>query len=151
VLTVALLFPVVLGAGQASEPALVGQVAEPGGLQGIASVQITVYGPMEGQARAAIASFPLMAAEISEKLSIPHQEVTTGPDGRFRFRNLVPGLYAVTATRQGYVGPPLPDTPATSPLVTTTVTVTAGKGSEVLLFMVPGPPERPRPGTGGAN
>src|SRR6185436_17804988 len=58
--------------------------------------------------------------------------------------------YSVMARRPGYVGPPVPDTPATSVLVTATVTVAAGKPSDVLMFMVPGP-ERPRPGTGTAN
>jgi len=144
------LLPPRLVARQTSDTAIAGQVTLPGGLQGIPDVQVTMFGPMEGQAKAAIASFPLMAAEISEKLSIPHQDVTTGPDGRFQFRNLVPGLYSVMARRPGYVGPPVPDTPATSVLVTATVTVAAGKPSDVLMFMVPGP-ERPRPGTGTAN
>ena len=144
------LLPARLVARQASDTVIAGQVTLPGGLQGIADVQVTVFGPMEGQARAAIASFPLMAAEISETLSIPHRDVTTGPDGRFQFRNLVPGLYSVMARRPGYVGPAVPDTPPTSVLVTATVTVAAGKPSDMLMFMVPGP-ERPRPGTGSPN
>ena len=91
---------------------------------------------MEGKARAAIGSFPLMAAEISETLSIPHVTAVTGSDGRFTFQNLSPGLYSILAKRQGYIGPATPDAAPTSPIVTATVTVGAKEPAEVLLYMV---------------
>ena len=93
---------------------------------------------MEGQAKAALASFPLMAVEIAETLSIPRFTTATGADGRFVVQNLAPGLYSVLAKRKGYVGPARPGDPPTSPLVTATITVAAKERGEVLLSMVPG-------------
>jgi hypothetical protein len=122
----------------AESTTIVGSVTLHGGFDPIADVEVSVFGPMEGQAKAAIASFPLMAAEISETLRIPHVTTTTGTDGRFSFQHLAPGLYSVLATRKGYVGPARPGDPPTSVLVTATITVAAKERAEVLLSMVPG-------------
>jgi hypothetical protein len=99
---------------------------------------------MEGKAAAAIKSFPLMAAEISETLSIPGVATTSDDEGKFRVSVPRTGLYSVLATRTGYVGPPTPGQPPTSVLVTATVDVRANERAEVLLYMMPGE-SRPKP------
>jgi hypothetical protein len=124
----------------AESTTIVGSVTLHGGFDAIAGVEVSVFGPMEGQAKAAIASFPLMAAEISETLRIPHVTTTTGTDGRFSFEHLAPGLYSVLAKRKGYVGPARPGDPPTSVLVTATITVGPKERGEVLLSMAPQPP-----------
>ena len=88
-------------ADQAAAASIVGSVTILGGSDAIGDVEVTVVGPMEGQAKAALASFPLMAVEIAETLSIPRFTTATGADGRFVVQNLAPGLYSVLGEAEG--------------------------------------------------
>jgi hypothetical protein len=121
--------------------AIDGHVSVLGGTDPIADVVVTVFGPMEGKAIAALKSFPLMAAEISEALSIPQVTATSDAGGRFRVAVPGPGVYSVLARRMGYLGPATPGDAPTSTMVTATVTVGGKERAEVLLYMVPGEPK----------
>ena len=124
-----------------------GQVIDVGEKRGLADVSVTFVGPMEGQAERALASFPLMAEEIAERLNIPQSRETTDAEGRFRFFTRTPGLYALVFRREGYVGPAKPGDPLTSVLVTARVTVVEGATPRpVIIEMIRrGNAERPSP------
>lgn len=114
-----------------------GRVIESTGMQGVPDVQIVLIGPMEGQAERALASFPLMAAEIAERLGIAQIPTSTDGNGRFTFDGRAPGLYALLFRRDGYFGPAKPGNPPTSAFVTSTVTVTAGSPPpDVVITMI---------------
>ena len=82
-------------------------------------------GDAEGAERA-LASFPLMAEEIADRLGIRQLRAITDAEGRFRYEATPPGLYGLVFRREGYVGPAKPGDRPTSPIVTATVKVLDG-------------------------
>ena len=124
---VAVMLASVTGAPAARQGGTVsGQVIEVPETRGLVDVSVTLVGPMEGQAERALASFPLMAEEIADRLGITQIRTVTETEGRFRFDTKTPGLYALVFRRQSYVGPAKPGDRLTSVLVTATVTVVDG-------------------------
>ena len=106
--------------------------------EGVADVQVNFVGPFAGQAERALASFPLMPEEIADRLGIAQVSATTDAQGRFTVFAPTAGLYALVFRRDGYVGAAKPGDTLTSPLVTTTVTITEGaKPAEITITLVP--------------
>jgi len=115
-----------------------GRVSGLSGIEGVADVQVNLVGPFAGQAERALASFPLMAEEIAERLGIAQVRTTTDAQGRFTVIAPSAGLYALIFRRDGYVGAAKPGDTLTSPLVTTTVTIIEGtRPAEITITMVP--------------
>jgi hypothetical protein len=81
-----------------------GRVILAGGTEGIPQAEVVLAGPLSQTAINAATSNPLMIAEIAEGTSAPFTSTTTDVEGRFSFRNLAPGQYAVRAQREGYLG-----------------------------------------------
>ena len=140
---VVLVSSVVNAAGSAvrrqAEGVVSGRVIRPADATGVGDVQVTLIGPMAGQAERALASFPLMAADIAERLNIAELGAVTDRDGRFTFHDLTPGVYALLFRRDGYFGAASPGDQPTSPIVTSTINVTAGPAApELTVHMIRG-------------
>ncbi len=79
-----------------------GTVVRPDGMTGIADVQILIVGPLTGPAANAAITMPFMIEEIADGAGMPKASAITNSDGRFEFKNLAIGQYAIRVQREGY-------------------------------------------------